>query len=64
MKGGFLLSTITAFMADMTTIFTQVLVWISQSFQFVYDNPVLLLVLCLAISRIIMRMVRKWIPGL
>jgi len=57
-------TTLTTFMAQMTTIFTQVLSWISQAFEFVYDNPVLLLILCLAIARIIMRMVRNWIPGL
>ena len=44
-------------------VFREVLVWISRSFQFVYDNPVLLLVLCLAIAGIIMRIVRHWLPG-
>jgi len=57
-------TTLASFMTTMTTIFTQVLSWISQAFQFVYDNPVLMLILCLAIAGIIMRMVRRWIPGL
>ena len=55
--------TIEYFIGRMIHVYTRVLSWISEAFNFVYNNPVLLLILCLAIAGIIMRMVRKWIPG-
>ena len=48
----------------MSVIFTQTFAWISSSFEFVYRNSVLLLILCLAIAVIIFRIVRRWLPGI
>jgi len=51
------------FFALMSTIFINVLSWISTAFEFVYKNGVLFLLLGLAICIIIFRMVRRWLIG-
>ena len=56
--------TLAALIADVTTVFTAVLAWLNTVLEFVTGNPVLMIFVLMVIVRIVVRICRKWIPGL
>lgn len=56
--------TLAALLADVTTVFTSVLSWLNTVLEFVTGNPVLMIFVLLVIVRIVVRICRRWIPGL
>ena len=56
--------TLAALIADITTVFTAVLSWLNTVLEFVTGNPVLMIFVLMVLVTIVVRMCRKWIPGL
>lgn len=56
--------TLAALLADVTTVFTSVLHWLNTVLEFVTGNPVMMIFVLLVIVRIVVRICRRWIPGL
>lgn len=56
--------TLAALLADVTTVFTSVLSWLNTVLEFVTGNPVMMIFVLLVIVRIVVRICRRWIPGL
>lgn len=56
--------TLVALIADITTVFTAVLGWLNTIIGFVTDNPVLLIFVLMVLVSIVVRICRRWIPGL
>lgn len=56
--------TLAALIADITTVFTAVLDWLNTVLEFVTGNPVLMIFVLMVLVTIVVRMCRKWIPGL
>ena len=56
--------TLAALIADITTVFTAVLGWLNTVLEFVTGNPVLMIFVLMVLVTIVVRMCRKWIPGL
>lgn len=57
-------STLAALIADITTVFTAVLSWLNTIIAFVTDNPILMIFVLMVLVRIVVRICRRWIPGL
>ena len=56
--------TLAALIADITTVFTPVLGWLNTIIGFVTDNPILMIFVLMVLVRIVVRICRRWIPGL
>lgn len=56
--------TLAALIADITTVFTAVLSWLNTIIAFVTENPILLIFVLMVLVRIVVRICRRWIPGL
>lgn len=56
--------TLAALIADVTTVFTAVLGWLNTILEFVTGNPVLMIFVLMVLVRIVIRICRRWIPGL
>lgn len=56
--------TLAALIADVTTVFTAVLSWLNTILEFVTGNPVLMIFVLMVLVRIVIRICRRWIPGL
>ena len=56
--------TLAALIADVTTVFTAVLSWLNTILQFVTGNPVLMIFVLMVLVSIVIRICRRWIPGL
>lgn len=56
--------TLAALLADVTTVFTSVLSWLNTVLEFVTGNPVMMIFVLLVIVHIVVRICRRWIPGL
>lgn len=56
--------TLAALIADITTVFTAVLSWLNTIIAFVTDNPILMIFVLMVLVRIVVRICRRWIPGL
>lgn len=56
--------TLAALLADVTTVFSSVLSWLNTVLEFVTGNPVMMIFVLLVIVRIVVRICRRWIPGL
>ena len=56
--------TLAALLADVSTVFTSVLSWLNTVLEFVTGNPVMMIFVLLVIVRIVVRICRRWIPGL
>lgn len=56
--------TLAALIADITTVFTAVLDWLNTIIIFVTDNPILMIFVLMVLVRIVVRICRRWIPGL
>lgn len=56
--------TLAALIADITTVFTAVLDWLNTIIVFVTDNPILMIFVLMVLVRIVVRICRRWIPGL
>ena len=56
--------TLAALIADITTVFTAVLSWLNTIIGFVTDNPILLIFVLMVLVSIVVRICRRWIPGL
>ena len=56
--------TLAALIADITTVFTAVLSWLNTVLEFVTGNSVLMIFVLMVLVTIVVRMCRKWIPGL
>lgn len=55
--------TLAALIADITTVFTAVLSWLNTIIAFVTDNPILMIFVLMVLVRIVVRICRRWIPG-
>lgn len=55
--------TLAALLADITTVFTAVLGWLNTTIGFVTDNPILMIFVLMVIVSIVVRICRRWIPG-
>ena len=56
--------TLAALIADITTVFTAVLSWLNTIIAFVTDNPILMIFVLMVLVKIVVRICRRWIPGL
>lgn len=56
--------TLATLIADITTVFTAVLSWLNTIIAFVTDNPILMIFVLMVLVRIVVRICRRWIPGL
>ena len=56
--------TLAALIADVTTVFTAVLSWLNTILEFVTGNPVLMIFVLMVLVSIVIRVCRRWIPGL
>lgn len=56
--------TLAALIADITTVFTAVLSWLNTIIGFVTDNPILMIFVLMVLVKIVVRICRRWIPGL
>lgn len=56
--------TLAALIADITTVFTAVLSWLNTIIVFVTDNPILMIFVLMVLVKIVVRICRRWIPGL
>lgn len=56
--------TLASLIADITTVFTAVLSWLNTIIAFVTDNPILMIFVLMVLVRIVVRICRRWIPGL
>lgn len=56
--------TLAALIADITTVFTAVLGWLNTIIAFVTDNPILMIFVLMVLVSIVVRICRRWIPGL
>lgn len=62
--GGTTAMTLASLIADITSVFTAVLSWLNTVIKFVTDNPVLLIFVLMVLVSIVVRVCRRWIPGL
>lgn len=56
--------TLASLIADITTVFTAVLNWLNTIIAFVTDNPILMIFVLMVLVSIVVRICRRWIPGL
>ena len=56
--------TLASLITDITSVFTAVLSWLNTIIKFVTDNPILLIFVLMVLVSIVVRVCRKWIPGL
>lgn len=56
--------TLAALISDVTTVFTAVLSWLNTILEFVTGNPVLMIFVLMVLVSIVIRICRRWIPGL
>lgn len=56
--------TLGSLIADITTVFTAVLSWLNTIIAFVTENPILMIFVLMVLVRIVVRICRRWIPGL
>lgn len=56
--------TLASLIADITTVFTAVLSWLNTIIVFVTDNPILMIFVLMVLVKIVVRICRRWIPGL
>lgn len=56
--------TLAALISDVTTVFTSVLSWLNTILEFVTGNPVLMIFVLMVLVSIVIRICRRWIPGL
>lgn len=56
--------TLASLIADITSVFTAVLSWLNTVIKFVTDNPILLIFVLMVLVSIVVRVCRRWIPGL
>lgn len=56
--------TLAALIADVTTVFSAVLSWLNTILEFVTGNPVLMIFVLMVLVSIVIRICRRWIPGL
>ena len=64
MEGGTTAMTLASLIADITSVFTAVLSWLNTVIKFVTDNPILLIFVLMVLVSIVVRVCRRWIPGL
>lgn len=62
--GGATAMTLASLIADITSVFTAVLSWLNTVIKFVTDNPILLIFVLMVLVSIVVRVCRRWIPGL
>lgn len=62
--GGVTAMTLASLIADITSVFTAVLSWLNTVITFVTDNPILLIFVLMVLVSIVVRVCRRWIPGL
>lgn len=62
--GGSTAMTLASLIADITSVFTAVLSWLNTVIKFVTDNPILLIFVLMVLVSIVVRVCRRWIPGL
>lgn len=56
--------TLADLIADITTVFTAVLSWLNTIIAFVTENPILMIFVLMVLVKIVVRICRRWIPGL
>lgn len=64
MEGGTTAMTLASLITDITSVFTAVLSWLNTVIKFVTDNPILLIFVLMVLVSIVVRVCRRWIPGL
>lgn len=64
MEGGTTAMTLASLISDITSVFTAVLSWLNTVIKFVTDNPILLIFVLMVLVSIVVRVCRRWIPGL
>lgn len=57
-------NTLADLIANITTVFTAVLSWLNTIIAFVTDNPILMIFVLMVLVKIVVRICRRWIPGL
>lgn len=62
--GGTTAMTLASLITDITSVFTAVLSWLNTVIKFVTDNPILLIFVLMVLVGIVVRVCRRWIPGL
>lgn len=62
--GGTTAMTLASLIADITSVFTAVLSWLNTVIKFVTDNPILMIFVLMVLVSIVVRVCRRWIPGL
>lgn len=55
--------TLASLLADIGTVFTNIVTWLGNMVNFVADNPLLLIFAIIGLAGIVMRIARSWIPG-
>ena len=56
--------TLATLITDMTSLFTAVLGWLSSIIEFVAGEPLLMVFVLIVLVKIVVKICRKWIPGL
>lgn len=55
--------TLASLLADIGTVFTNIVTWLGNMVTFVAQNPLLLIFAIIGLAGIVMRIARSWIPG-
>lgn len=56
--------TLASLISDITSVFTAVLGWLNTILEFITGNPILLIFVLMVLVRMVVKICRKWIPGL
>lgn len=56
--------TLASLITDITSVFTAVLGWLNTILEFITGNPILLIFVLMVLVRMVVKICRKWIPGL
>lgn len=56
--------TLDTLLTSVGTVFTSILSWLTDILTFVTSNPILLVFVLLVLARIVIRICRRWLPGL
>lgn len=56
--------TLASLITDITSVFTAVLGWLNTILEFITGNPILLIFVLMVLVGMVVKICRKWIPGL
>lgn len=56
-------ATISTFLTEIAALFTQILTWLGAVIDVIEAEPILLIFVAIVVVRMVIGIVRRWIPG-